>query len=141
MITRILVEDKLFEMGVDSTLKGFDFIIDAVMYLDSGMTEWGDIYKRIAKDYNVTESLVKRRLEIAITCTRDHVGNYDVTEKYFGFEEYYTTSSTLSRFYRRLRADEEIKAKKAMVTTIDEETIERIVLNVLSKLILNKVNA
>lgn len=85
---RETVEKALIEMGMPVKLKGFQYIVDAVMLLDTPEwknPKWTALYYKIGMMHQDTESRVERAIRNAFTTTRNRIGNYEAIEHYIGF--------------------------------------------------------
>lgn len=87
-MNRMKIENVLMEMGVPTGIKGFNFIADAVEYINKNgvnISVTKDLYPYIVEKRNTTPSRVERAIRHAFEVTRNGRGNYEVVEKYIGF--------------------------------------------------------
>ena len=82
------VEHVLLAMGMPIKLKGFRYITDAVMLMDTPEwknPKWTALYYKIGVMNGDTESKVERAIRNAFMTTRNKVSNYEMVEHYIGF--------------------------------------------------------
>ncbi len=82
------VESVLIAMGMPIKLKGFKYITDAVMLLDTPEWEnpkWTALYYKIGTMNDDTGSRVERAIRNAFMTTRTKVADYEMIEHYIGF--------------------------------------------------------
>ena len=87
-MTRDYVESKVMKMGMPNNLKGYTYIVDAVMLLDD--PNWADakltaIYYKISEKRNCTEASVERNIRTAFEASRNNLENYDIVNHYIGY--------------------------------------------------------
>lgn len=97
----------LIEMGMPANNKGFHYIVDAILLLDSG--EWNDckmtaLYEKIAKKNNATIQSVERAIRHAFEIVLVS-GNLKAVNKYLTFQKT-TNGNLLHVFYIRLTQEE-----------------------------------
>lgn len=104
---RQVVENILMEMGMPVRLKGFTYITDAVLLLDTPEwknPKWTAMYYKIANMNNDTPTRVERAIRSALTSTRNRVGNYQMIEHYLGFTNC-ENSNSISYLYKNLKKE------------------------------------
>ena len=106
-MNRAKIEDVLFAMGVPARIKGFNYIVDAVEYIedhgtDISMTKW--LYPDIAKKNNTTPSRVERAIRHAFKVSRSK-GEREAVERYIGFLNC-ENSNSLKQLYMVLKREE-----------------------------------
>lgn len=81
------IEKILLEMGVPASVKGFDFITEAVMLLNENpfMQITKELYPAIAKKHETIGARVERAIRHAFEIARSARGNFDTVEHYIGF--------------------------------------------------------
>lgn len=87
-MNRTKIEKVLMEMGIPAGIKGFDFIADAVEYIDNHglcISVTKELYPDIAKKYQTKPSRVERAIRHAFIVARSTKGNHEIAEKYIGF--------------------------------------------------------
>ena len=104
---RKTVENVLMEMGMPVRLKGFTYITDAVLLLDT--PEWKDpkwtaLYYKIAMINHTTPTRVERAIRNAFASTRNRAGNYDILEHYIGFTNC-ENSNSITYLYKTIKLD------------------------------------
>lgn len=107
-MNRTKIENILMEMGTPAGTKGFNYIADAVEYIDENGTDISvtkELYPEIAKKRNTTSSRVERAIRHALNVTRGEKGNYDVVEKYLGFI-YCTNYSSLVMLHSKIKQED-----------------------------------
>lgn len=106
-MNRQIVENTLMEMGMPATLKGFTYITDAVMLLDTlewKSPKWTALYYKIAAINNDTPTRVERAIRSAFVSTRNRVVDYDIIEHYIGFANC-ENSSSLLHLYKNVKKE------------------------------------
>lgn len=102
MLNRVFIEERLIFIGMKPRLKGFKYITDAIIILDTNkFNKWSDIYSKISVINYVSPESVERSIRTAIDSTRNNLENYDIVDKYFGYTNC-ENSSTLIMFYKTL---------------------------------------
>lgn len=104
------IEDALLAMGVPAGIKGFNFIVHAVMIFSEIGTEIGimkELYPEIAKRNDTSAPRVERDIRYAFEIARAREKN-KLVEKYIGTINR-NNSSSLKQLYMILRREEEIK--------------------------------
>lgn len=114
-----IVENVLIKMGMPVKLKGFKYITDAVMLLDTEEWEspkWTALYYKIGLMNGDTASRVERAIRNAFTTTRNRVADYEMIEHYIGFTNC-ENSNSIVYLYKNIKKDypehELQKGKKA----------------------------
>lgn len=104
------IENVLLKIGIPASLKGFKYIIDAVMIID----EFGlrsvtkNLYPDVAKINGTTASRVERAIRHALELTRSRKGDPEVINHYIGFENV-QNSNSLSMLHLRIKEEQEIE--------------------------------
>lgn len=104
---RSVIEHVLIGMGMPVKLKGFQYITDAVMLLDTPEwrnPKWTALYYKIGAMHGDTESRVERAIRNAFLTTRNRVADYDMIERYIGFTNC-ENSNSLTFLYKNLKRD------------------------------------
>lgn len=87
-MNRTKIENVLIDMGVPAGIKGFNFIADAVEYIDEhkgDISVTKELYPAIAKKRSTTASRVERAIRHAFEIARSEKGDCKTVEKYIGF--------------------------------------------------------
>lgn len=87
-MNRTKIENVLMDMGVPAGIKGFNYIADAVEYIDEhkgDISVTKELYPSIAKKRSTTASRVERAIRHAFIVARSEKGNYKTVEKYISF--------------------------------------------------------
>ncbi len=108
------IEMILLKMGIPGSVKGFRYIVDAILLLDQ--PEWKDpkwtaLYYTIGKMNGTTESRVERSIRSAFETVRGKNGNIYEVEKYIGFINCNVSASLMS-LYKNIKAEETESAEK-----------------------------
>jgi len=124
IMKREVVEHILIAMGMPVKLKGFKYIVDAVMLLD--MPEWKNpkwtaLYYKIGVLNNDTESKVERAIRNAFTTTRNKVADYDLIEHYIGFTNC-ANSNSLIFLYKNIKEEFPEEVPRCPTGTVDLQT-------------------
>lgn len=148
---RELVEKVLMEMGMPVKLKGFKYITDAVMLLDTPEwrnPKWTAMYYKIAAMNQDSASKVERAIRNAFATTRNRVSDYEKIEHYIGFTNC-ENSNSITFLYMNLKKDVEEKTvaentlqnAKIMETfnVISAEMVENIVRKTLMEMCMKNV--
>lgn len=104
---RETVEKVLIEVGMPVKLKGFRYITDAVMLLDTEEWQnpkWTALYYKIAAMNQDSASKVERAIRNAFATTRNHVADYDLIEHYIGFTNC-ENSNSITYLYKNIKRD------------------------------------
>jgi len=104
---RELVEKVLMEMGMPVKLKGFKYITDAVMLLDTPEwrnPKWTAMYYKIAAMNQDSASKVERAIRNAFATTRNRVSDYEKIEHYIGFTNC-ENSNSITFLYMNLKKE------------------------------------
>lgn len=137
-MNREYVEDVLMKIGIPARVKGFKYIVDAVMLLDE--EEWKypkytALYYSIAKMNNSTASRTERAIRHAFGIARSSRGDYDMAEHYIGFINC-ENSNSIASLYRMIKKEitemenkqqEMEKTQKNCYLTLTEEQLSEIV--------------
>lgn len=128
-MNREKIENVLFEMGVPAGINGFEYIADAIEYMDEHgehVSVTKELYPAIAKKRNTVATRVERCIRHAFDTVRDDKGDYDLVEKYIGYMNC-TNSSSLVMLYKRIKQDCDTERKPdagnqkpAEVITVDQ---------------------
>ncbi len=138
------VEHVLIAMGMPVKLKGFKYIVEAVLLLDTPEWQepkWTALYYKIARLYGDTESRVERAIRNAFTTTRTRVTNYELIDHYIGFTNC-QNSNSITFLYRNIKKEylkKQQEEKEKTGLTWREEQIEEITLEQLQSF--NEVSA
>lgn len=101
------VENVLIKMGMPVKLKGFQYITDAVMLLDTPEWEnpkWTALYYKIGLMHQDTASRVERAIRNAFTTTRNRVADYEMIERYIGFTNC-ENSNSIAYLYKNIKKE------------------------------------
>lgn len=104
---REAIEHVLIGMGMPVKLKGFQYITDAVMLLDTPEwknPKWTALYYKIGVMNHDTESRVERAIRNAFLTTRNRVADYEMIEHYIGFINC-ANSNSLTFLYKNIKRD------------------------------------
>lgn len=135
-MNREYVEDVLMKIGIPARVKGFKYIVDAVMLLDE--EEWKcpkytALYYSIAKMNNSTASRTERAIRHAFGIARSSRGDYDMAEHYIGFINC-ENSNSIASLYRMIKKEitemenkQQEKQQKGGLLTLTEEQLNEIV--------------
>lgn len=135
-MNREYVEDVLMKIGIPARVKGFKYIVDAVMLLDE--EEWKcpkytALYYSIAKMNNSTASRTERAIRHAFGIARSSRGDYEMAEHYIGFINC-ENSNSIASLYRMIKKElaemenkQEEKQQKGAFLTLTEEQLNEIV--------------
>lgn len=109
------IEDTLLSMGISAGTKGFTYITEAIMLLDTEewrYPKWTALYNEIGKKYGTTWILAERAIRRAFEVARGAKGKYETVEHYIGFT-YTSNSASLSQLYLMLKREEENEESNA----------------------------
>lgn len=109
------IEDALLRMGIPANIKGFAYITQAVLLIDSEDGEnlsFGMIYSEIGRKFQGTRSQTERAIRHAFGIARDVRGDYDVVNHYIGFSNV-SNSASLAQLYLMLKREEENEESNA----------------------------
>lgn len=135
-MNREYVEDVLMKIGIPARVKGFKYIVDAVMLLDE--EEWKcpkytALYYSIAKMNNSTASRTERAIRHAFGIARSSRGDYDMAEHYIGFINC-ENSNSIASLYRMIKKEitemeskQQEQQQKGGLLTLTEEQLNEIV--------------
>lgn len=104
---RQVVENVLMEMGMPVNLKGFTYITDAVMLLDTPEwknPKWTALYYKIASINKDTPARVERAIRSALASTRNRAWNYEMVDRYIGFKNC-ENSNSITYLYMSIKRD------------------------------------
>ena len=104
---REFVEHALILMGMPVKLKGFRYITDAVMLLDTPEWQnpkWTALYYKIGILNHDTASRVERAIRNAFMTTRNRVANYDMINHYIGFTNC-ENSNSITFLYKNIKQE------------------------------------
>lgn len=125
-MNRAKIEDILLAMGVPAGIKGFNYIADAIEYVDEHGAEISvtkELYPAIAKKRKTTSSRVERAIRHALGVARSKKGNYKVVEKYIGFADC-TNFNSLVMLYKRIKRECEPEHKEVIEKEIVQSESE-----------------
>lgn len=106
-MNRTKIENVLIDMGVPAGIKGFNFIADAVEFIDGhkgDISVTKELYPSIAKKRSTTASRVERAIRHAFDITRNKKGDFKVVEKYIGFVDC-TNFNSLVMLHKRIKQE------------------------------------
>lgn len=107
MIKKEAIQDALLEMGLMPHVKGFNYLVDAVMYIDENSQYYiGDIYQALADKYQTSVSRAERSIRYALMCIRNNISKHEVIERYLGMDRL-SNSKSLVKFHLMLRREHE----------------------------------
>lgn len=112
------VEGVLMKIGMPVSLKGFTYITDAVLLLDTPEwkgQKWTALYYKIAMLNNTTASRVEKAIRNAFSITRSVPENYEMAEHYIGMTNC-ENSNSIMYLYKNIRLETDA-AKAAMEQT------------------------
>lgn len=130
------IEMTLLKMGIPGSVKGFRYIVDAIMLLDQDDwkdPKWTALYHTIGKMNSTTESRVERAIRSALETVRGKNGNVDEVEKYIGFINCNSSASLMS-LYKNIKAEQCEHQARAM--TITEEYLKLMIRQELKSLLI-----
>lgn len=128
------VESVLISMGMPIKLKGFKYITDAVMLLDTPEWEnpkWTALYYKIGMMNNDTGSRVERAIRNAFMTTRTRVADYEMIEHYIGFINC-ENSNSITFLHKNIKEEfpegesESLKQEPEEMQTFNDVTAEMI---------------
>lgn len=129
---RETVEHILIGMGMPVKLKGFKYITDAVMLLDTPEwknPKWTALYYKIGAMNNDTESRVERAIRNAFLTTRNRVADYEMIEHYIGFTNC-ENSNSITFLYKNIKMEYpegfEPETENSALQSFNEVTAEMI---------------
>lgn len=97
----------LVACGMNPSLKGFNYVISALNYLDedsSNEVTLNEIYTKIGRENGVSRSAVERDIRYALTKTRSDVWDYKMCNKYIGFH-HTSNLATLLNLHFQIKND------------------------------------
>jgi hypothetical protein len=95
------------ELGMPVNLKGFTYITDAVMLLDTPEwknPKWTALYYKIASMHKDTPARVERAIRSALASTRNRSWNYEMVDRYLGFKNC-ENSNSITYLYMSIKRD------------------------------------
>lgn len=103
------IEDMLLRVGIPANVKGFSYITQALLLIDTKegtSPEIMALYAQIGKMNGSSASRVERAIRYAIKMARSYKGHQDVVNHYMGL---YTkgNSAVLSQMHLMLKREEE----------------------------------
>lgn len=104
---RQIVENVLMEMGMPVNLKGFTYITDAVLLLDTPEwknPKWTALYYKIASLNKDTPARVERAIRSALASTRNRSWNYELVDHYIGFKNC-ENSNSITYLYMSIKRE------------------------------------
>ena len=123
------VEHVLLAMGMPIKLKGFRYITDAVMLMDTPEWKnptWTALYYKIGVMNGDTESKVERAIRNAFMTTRNKVSNYEMVEHYIGFTNC-ENSNSITFLYKNIKREYmKLQQQEQMETKTKEEDAEEV---------------
>ena len=109
------IEDALLKINIPLRIKGFEYIIEAIMLLDTEEwkhSKWIALYREIGEKFGTTESRVERSIRNAFGKARDVQDNSEIVKHYIGLN-YTSNSASLSQLYLMLKREEENEKSNA----------------------------
>lgn len=106
-VNKSAIEAVLMKIGMPVSLKGFAYITDAVLLLDSPdwkAQKWTALYYKIAVMNNTTASRVEKAIRNAFTITRAQTENYELAAHYIGMTNRENSNSLLF-LYKQLKQE------------------------------------
>ena len=97
------IRDILLSIGCPSTLKGFTYIIECVMLIDTN-NNWTEIYSIVAANHNSSTKAVEHCLKTAFDHIRNGCYSYSKIEKRIGWANE-SNSASLHMLYLSIRKD------------------------------------
>lgn len=131
-ITEEMIEDVLIDIGIPTSLFGFDYIKDAVLILgrDNGKVKWTALYSEIAKKNGKTMHQIERSIRHALEIARNLKVDYETVNHYIGFANT-NNSSSISLLYRTMKRDMRNsyhnRKDSLNISSIDEQRVKEIV--------------
>lgn len=120
------VENVLIKMGMPVKLKGFQYIVDAVLLLDTPEWEnpkWTALYYKIGLMHEDTASRVERAIRNAFTTTRNRVADYEMIEHYIGFTNC-ENSNSIAYLYKNIKKEYPDRASSTCAKAEDADIME-----------------
>ena len=123
------IEEILLKIGVPAGIKGFRYITDALMLLDT--PEWKEakfiaLYEKVGEMNGTTGSRVERAIRHAFETTRAHVGETDDVVRYIGRKKT-VSSDALKMLYTRLKNESEVVFPRTSGGNHNEIALRRII--------------
>lgn len=106
------IQNVLLKIGISSSLKGFRYITDAILLLDTEEWKdpyWTDLYRVVGEMNQTTAIRTERAIRHAFYVCRKKCLNVMELEYYIGVD--CTNSGSLSHLYTRMIQEEEQKNK------------------------------
>lgn len=117
---RVKIENVLLNLGIPSSIKGFRYITDAIMLLDTKGWEdpyWTELYRVVGEKNQTTASRTERAIRHAFDVCRSHCRDAMSLEYYIGMDN--KNSGSMSQLYARLKQEEE-QANKDEITMLED---------------------
>lgn len=98
------IEDTLLNLGMSSALKGFRYITDVIMLLDTEEwkdSSWLNLYQKVSELNNTKALRVERCIRTALTKTRIQNRNQKIIDYYIGSDNH-SNSESIMMLYTRL---------------------------------------
>ena len=131
MLKRRMIEEILLKAGISAGNKGFGYIADAVMLLDT--PEWKDVkyialYEKIGEMNGTTGARVERCIRHAFESARERMGDTDDIIRYIGGKKT-SNSDALKMLYTRLKGEDEAGLPEIKIgdRDLDETVLRRII--------------
>lgn len=105
---KIIVENKLIDIGMPVGLKGFNYIVTAISLLDNPewqCPKWTALYYCIGSQFNVSAGSVERAIRQALKITRERNADYKAIDNYIGFANC-ENSNSLMQLYMKLKQED-----------------------------------
>lgn len=105
------IQELLLKIGITPNLRGFNYIVDAVLLIASDKSKYWyvtkELYPKIAEMYNSTPTRIERCIRHAITKSIDH--DYGEMEKILGVSPYQIKMTNSEFLHLMLRKAKESK--------------------------------
>lgn len=106
-VNKSAIEAVLMKIGMPVSLKGFAYITDAVLLLDSPdwqAQKWTALYYKIALLNHTTAARVEKAIRNAFAITRAQTDNYELTAHYIGMTNRENSNSLLF-LYKQIKQE------------------------------------
>lgn len=106
-VNKSAIEAVLMKIGMPVSLKGFAYITDAILLLDSPdwqAQKWTALYYKIGLMNNTTAARVEKAIRNAFAITRAQTDNYELTAHYIGMTNRENSNSLLF-LYKQLKQE------------------------------------
>lgn len=133
------VENVLFDMGIPAGIKGFEYIIDALFYIDKhpeNIKATKDLYPYIAKVHNTKPSIAERGIRHALSIARSERGNYENAKKYIGFYDG-SNFNSLMMLYKKIKQEECEEPEKT--NSLEEPLIKNLTVSEFRKIVRQEI--